>query len=322
MLGEYFSELGENPAKAKIVFEWLYKGKEPQIRSSLLAQLKKDFSFDIPEITVKNEDDTAVKYLFRLFDGNTVEAVIMKHNYGLGICLSTQAGCNMGCAFCESGRFKKKRNLEASEIIGQLIAAQKDLCTTVSHAVLMGIGEPLDNFDNSVRFINNAVDPFGLNLGQRHITLSTCGMVPEIEKFGELQVPSCLAISLHAPNDKLRSRIMPINRVYPLSKLIPAVREYSVRYNKRVTFEYMLLKDFNCNSDCAEQLIKLLDGINCYVNLIPYNETYNNDFKRCSSDEIFAFYQQLKKGGLWVTVRREFGSGIKAACGQLRNEYL
>lgn len=322
MLGEYFSRLGENPAKAKIIFQWLYKEKTPEMRSSLLDRVKADFSFELPEILIKNEDETAVKYLFKLCDGNTVESVIMKHDYGFGICLSTQVGCNMGCAFCESGRFKKKRDLEAYEIVGQLIAAQKDLNSPISHAVLMGIGEPFDNFENSVRFINIAVDPFGLSIGPRHITLSTCGIVPRLQEFGKLQVPSCLAISLHAPNDELRNSIMPVNRAYPLSKLIPAVKEYSVKYNKRVTFEYMLLKDINCSIAHADELISLLSGINCYVNLIPYNQTDNPNFKRCDDNEILAFYEHLKKGGLWVTIRREFGGSIKAACGQLRNEYL
>ncbi len=320
-LKAYFKEIGENPAKADIIFKWLYHGVTPNIKADLLNKIKADFSFELPEIITKNEDETAVKYLFGLTDKSTVEAVIMKHDYGLGICLSTQVGCNMGCAFCESGRFKKKRNLETSEISGQLIAARNDLNSPISHAVLMGIGEPFDNFDGSVDFINIAVDPYGLNLGPRHVTLSTCGLIPQIKKFGQLNVPSCLAISLHAPNDEIRNKIMPVNRAYPVRDLVDAVKEYSITHNKRVTFEYMLLKDINCSLAEADELSLLLKDIDCYVNLIPYNETSNSGFKRCNSAEISAFYNRLRENGLWVTVRREFGSSIKAACGQLRNEY-
>ena len=318
----YFKDIGENPAKADIIFKWLYHGVTPTFRPALLDRVKADFSFEIPQIIAKNEDASAVKYLFRLEDENTVEAVIMKHDYGLGLCLSTQVGCNMGCAFCESGRFKKKRNLKAYEIVGQFIAAQRDLNCQIAHAVLMGIGEPLDNFSNSADFINIAVDPYGLNLGPRHVTLSTCGLIPGIKRFGELNIPSCLAISLHASNDEVRNKIMPVNKAYPIKDLVNAVKEYSVTHNKRVTFEYMLLKDINCSLSHADELIYLLKDIDCYVNLIPYNETSNTQFKRCNKDEISAFYNRLREGGIWVTVRREFGTSIKAACGQLRNEYI
>ena len=291
------------------------------IKKDVITKLKADFSIDQLHIIDKKSDVDVHKYLFELNDSEKIEAVLMNHDYGNSLCVSSQVGCNMGCAFCESGRLKKVRNLEAYEMVLQILMVEKDLNIRISHIVLMGIGEPLDNYDNVVKFIDIVNSPKGIDIGSRHITVSTCGVVPKIREFMNLGKQVNLAISLHAPNNELRSKLMKINKVYPIEEVIKVVKEYIAKTNRRVTFEYIMLKDINDKEVHALELAKLLKGINCYVNLIPYNETSHIEFKKTDNSQIMRFYDILKKNNIGVTVRREFGSKVKAACGQLRAEH-
>ena len=227
----------------------------------------------------------------------------------------------MSCTFCESGRLKKVRNLDPSEMVLQIMMIEKDLDLTITHLVLMGIGEPFDNYDNVMNFVDIINCPYGIGLGSRHITISTCGIIPKIKEFMHHGKQVNLAISLHAPNDTLRSKIMPINRAYPLEELMRTVREYISVTNRRVTFEYILLRDVNDTEKCALELCSLLKGMNCYVNLIPYNETSHIIYKKSEKDQIMKFYDVLKKHHIQVTIRKEFGTKVSAACRQLRSNY-
>ncbi len=326
-LEDYFTLKGEGKFKATQVFEWLYKKRIKlfmdmrNVSKKTIQDLANDFVIEPLEIIAKKSDVDVIKYLFRLSDDNKVEAVLMKHDYGNSLCISTQVGCNMGCHFCESGRLKKVRNLEASEMVRQILAVEADLNIRISHLVLMGIGEPFDNYDNVISFIDIINTPKGLDLGSRHITISTCGIVPKIEAFMKYDKQVNLAISLHAPNNEIRSSIMEINKAYPLEKLIPAVKKYVEVTKRRVTFEYIMLKGVNDSVQNANELSDLLRGINCYVNLIPYNETSHIEYKKSSQEQIMKFFDTLKKRGINVTIRREFGSKVNAACGQLRSNY-
>ncbi|MDD2181677.1 MAG: 23S rRNA (adenine(2503)-C(2))-methyltransferase RlmN, partial [Bacilli bacterium] len=230
-------------------------------------------------------------------------------------------GCNIGCYFCESGTLKKIRNLEPNEMVAQILAIESDLNIRISHVVLMGIGEPFDNYDNVIKFINIINHPKGIDIGARHITVSTSGLVPKIESFINDGKQVNLAISLHAPNDKIRNELMPINKVYNLSLLIKTIRKYIDVTNRRVTIEYIMLKGINDSIDNAHELSRLLKGINCYVNLIPYNETSNSKFKKSSEENVMKFYDILKQNKINVTIRKEYGSNLLAACGQLRANY-
>ena len=326
-LEEYFALNGDKKFKAVQVYEWLYKkriSKFDEMRNVsklTIEKLKQDFTIKHIKIIDKREDTDVVKYLFNLDDNNKIEAVLMLHDYGNSLCISTQVGCNMGCHFCESGRLKKIRNLEAYEMVVQLLQVEEDLNLRISHIVLMGIGEPFDNYNNVIKFLEIVNNNKGIDIGSRHITISTCGLVPKIKQFADYDKQVNLAISLHAPNNEIRNKIMEINKAYPLEKLIPAIKEYVDKTNRRVTFEYIMLKDINDTRECAKELSKLLRGINCYVNLIPYNETSHIEFRKSSKDTILAFYDELKKNQINVTIRREFGSKVKAACGQLRSNY-
>ncbi len=325
-LEEYFLKNGEKKFKATQIFEWLYQkrvdsyNKMTNIKKELLKQISDDFIIDNLEIIGKEEDKDVNKYLFRLQDGELIEAVLMNHDYGNSLCISSQVGCNMGCKFCESGRRKRVRNLETSEMVLQILKIEEDIKKRISHIVVMGIGEPFDKYDNLIRFFEIINNPKGIALGSRHITVSTCGIVPKIKEFSDFPLQVNLAISLHAPNNEIRNKIMPINKVYPLEELIPCIKEYVNKTNRRVTFEYILLNGVNDSKECALELAKLVKGINCYINLIPYNETNNIDFKRSNSVQINTFYDILKKENINVTKRREFGSKISAACGQLRSK--
>ena len=325
-LEEYFINIGEKKFKATQVFEWIYrKGVRSfddmsNISKDTIDKLKEDYSFNSIKIIRKQEDELVSKYLFELSDGNKIESVLMEHDYGLSLCISSQIGCNMGCAFCESGRLKKVRNLSVDEMLLQIMEVEKERGERISHVVIMGIGEPFDNYDNFMDFIRIVTDPYSLALGQRHITVSTCGIVPKIREFADEETGVNLAISLHAPNNELRSKIMKINNAYKIEEIIDAIKYYLDKTNRRVTFEYILLKDVNDTIECALELSKLLKGINCYVNLIPYNETENIEFKRSKTSQIGAFYDILKKNNINVTIRKEFGSKVSAACGQLRAE--
>ncbi len=326
-LETYFIEKGEGKFKATQVFEWLYKKRVSSfddmknVGKKNIECLKNDFSIEPLEIITCKKGKDVAKYLFRLYDDNKIEAVLMNHDYGNSLCISTQVGCNMGCHFCESGRLKKVRNLESSEMVRQILAVEEDMNLRISHIVLMGIGEPFDNYDNVISFVDIINTPKGIDLGSRHITISTSGIVPKIEKFADYEKQVNLAISLHAPNNKIRSSIMEINKAYPIEKLIDAVKKYIEKTNRRVTFEYIMLKDVNDSIECAIELSNLLRGINCYVNLIPYNETSHIEYRKTDREQIMKFYDTLKKHGINVTVRKEFGSKVKAACGQLRSHY-
>lgn len=325
-LENYFESIGEKKYKASQIYEWIYEKRVnsfdemTNIKKDLIEKLKQDFCIDSLNIKKIEKDIEVHKYLFELSDGNLIEAVLMMHDYGKSLCISSQVGCNMGCKFCESGRLKKVRNLLASEMILQILQIEKENDLRISHIVIMGIGEPFDNYDNIVKFIEIANNSKGLQIGSRHITVSTCGLVPKIEEFSLLPYQVNLAISLHASSNEVRNQIMPINKVYPIEVLIPAVKKYIEKTNRRVTFEYIMLEGINDRETDANRLCDLLKGMNCYVNIIPYNETNNIGFKRSKKDTILKFYDIIKKRNIGVTIRREFGRNISAACGQLRSK--
>ena len=327
-LENYFLEIGETKFRAAQVFDWLYIKRVTSfdlmtnLKKDLIKYLKENFSMDTIKLVKKQSDVDVKKYLFELYDGNKIEAVLMNHDYGNSLCVSTEVGCNMGCRFCESGRLKKVRNLFAFELVLQILKVEEDIKERVSHVVLMGIGEPFDNYDNVMKFINIINDPKGINIGIRHITVSTCGIVPKIKEFTKEMAGVNLAISLHAPTDLVRDKIMPINKAYKIGDIMDAVRDYIAKTNRRVTFEYILLKGVNDSEDCAIKLVHLLKGLNCYVNLIPYNETSHIEYKTSPKVTINRFYDILKEGNINVTIRREFGSKVSAACGQLRSEQI
>lgn len=326
-LENYFETLQEKKFKATQVYEWLYQKRVTSfddmnnIKKDVIAKMKNDFSMGQLHIIDKKSDVDVYKYLFELEDGQKIEAVLMKHDYGNSLCVSSQVGCNMGCAFCESGRLKKVRNLETHEMVLQILMVEKDLNIRISHVVLMGIGEPLDNYDNVINFIDIINHSKGIAIGSRHITVSTCGLVPKIREFMNIGKQVNLAISLHAPNNKLRNQLMKINKAYPIEEVIMVVKEYLAKTNRRVTFEYIMLKNVNDKEEHALELATLLKGINGYVNLIPYNETSHIEYKKSEKNQIMRFYDILKKNGIGVTIRKEFGSKVNAACGQLRAKH-
>ena len=323
-LEEYFTSIGEKTFRSTQVYEGLYKKRlgsfdeMTNISKELKIKLKDTFSFYKIKLLVKQQGENVNKYLFELEDGNKIESVLMFHDYGISICVSSQVGCNMGCAFCESGRLKKVRNLLAYEIVEQILLIEEDIQKRITHVVVMGIGEPFDNYDNVMRFVKIINCGKGIDIGSRHITISTCGVIPGIRKFMNEEGQVNLAISLHAPNDELRNKIMPINKAYKLEELMTVIKEYISKTNRRVTFEYIMLEDINDSEKEAKELVKLLKGLNCYVNLIPYNETENIGFKRTKEWKILKFYDILKSNKINTTIRKEFGGSVDAACGQLR----
>jgi 23S rRNA (adenine2503-C2)-methyltransferase len=310
-LEAYFSERGENKAKAKIIYNYIYK-KIGALSSRVNDMLKADFVFDGIKIAERNDCEDAVKFLFQLADNNTVEAVLMRHDYGNALCISTQAGCNMSCAFCQSGQHKKVRDLHVFEMVSQLLKAEEITGESIRRVTLMGIGEPLDNFENVMDFISIIGHRHGLSVAPRHITISTCGL-PRLEELHE--IPCNLAISLHAPDNKLRSRLMPVNNAYNIEKIISFIKSRK----KKTTLEYVMLDGVNDSDAHAHELAELIRGINCYVNLIPYNETDSlKNFARSSAERIASFYSILIQNKIRAVVRKEFGAELKAACGQLR----
>ncbi|MBR3049031.1 MAG: 23S rRNA (adenine(2503)-C(2))-methyltransferase RlmN [Bacilli bacterium] len=325
-LENIFVDMGSKKFHGNQLFSWLYEKRinsydeATNIKKELRSEIESKYSIDKLKIVNIEKDVDVIKYLFELNDKEHIEAVLMRHDYGNSVCVSSQVGCNMGCKFCESGRRKKVRNLETYEMVLQILQIEEDLGERISHVVIMGIGEPFDNYDNVIKFIKIINHPKGLAIGARHITVSTCGIVPKIEEFSNLELQVNLAISLHAPNNTLRNKLMPINKVYPLEVLIPSLKEYIKKTNRRLTFEYILLEGINDGIDNALELSKLVKGMNCYINLIPYNETNNIEFKRSKTVQIMRFYDILKKNRINVTIRREFGSNISAACGQLRSK--
>lgn len=325
-LEEYFLSHNDKKFRATQIYDWLYRKSVTSfddmtnLKKDVIELLKNDFYLRTLELKKVERDTLVNKYLFYLQDGEKIEAVLMRHDYGNSICISTQVGCNMGCKFCESGRLKKVRNLTAGEMTEQILKVQEDIGDRVSHVVLMGIGEPFDNYDEVTKFIEIINHDLGLAIGARHITVSTCGLIPKIKEFMNFPYQVNLAISLHAPTDELRRQIMPVANAYPLKDLMQTIREYIAKTNRRVTFEYILLQGINDSKECAESLAKLVSGMNCYINLIPYNETENIGYKRSKEETIREFYDILKKNHTSVTKRKEFGSKISAACGQLRSK--
>lgn len=328
-LKEEFSSLGESSFRAKQVFDWIYKGvyqfdDMKNIPAKLKDILKENFCIYIPNIIeeyTSNTDNTK-KLLVALEDGNLIECVIMKYNHGNTICISTQVGCRMGCKFCASTIDGRIRNLTSGEMLGQILLGEKITNERISNIVLMGSGEPLDNYDNVVKFLDIVNSKYGLNIGQRHITLSTCGIVPKIYELADREMSITLAISLHAFSDEKRKEIMPISNKYSISEVMKACEYYINKNNRRITFEYSLVKGINDSKEDARSLGKLLKGMLCHVNLIPVNEIKENGFKKSSKQDIKIFEDTLKSLGVEATVRREMGSDINAACGQLRRSHL
>ena len=323
-------EEGQKPFRAVQLYTWIYEKKATSfdemsdISLKFREVLKEKYCLDLPKIYTKQvSSDGTIKLLLELNDGKKVECVLMRYNYGCAVCVSSQVGCNMACSFCSSGILGKQRNLEPEEMVGQILTINKILEEEgngqhVTHIVVMGTGEPFDNYDNVMDFVRIVNNQKGLAIGARHITVSTCGLVEGIKKYAREGLQTNLAISLHAPNNELRNQLMKVNKAYPLEVLMEAVKEYEAIANRRVTYEYLLIQDVNDNKENAEELIKLIKGTMGYVNLIPYNETNKNDYKRPSGNRIHAFLDWLIKGGVNATIRKEFGSDIDAACGQLK----
>ena len=329
MLKDYMISLGEKPYRSSQIIEWLYRFKVKSfdemtnISKKFIEILKNDFIFDDFEVAAhqKSKDGTQ-KFLFKLSDGNLIESVLMNQDYGYSLCVTSEVGCNMGCVFCASGMRKKVRNLETSEMVLEILKVEEITNIKISHVVVMGIGEPFDNYDNVINFVKIINNPKGLEIGARHITISTCGLVPKIKEYAKFPLQVNLAISLHAPNDKIRNEIMPISKVYPIDKLIEAMRYYYDKTGRRITIEYILLDGLNDTKSCAYELAALLRGLNCYVNLIPYNEVKEKPYKRSKRENTVLFFDILKKNGINVQLRKEQGSDIDAACGQLRSKHL
>ncbi len=318
-------ELGEPKFRAKQIFTWLYRGvrsfdEMTDLSKALREKLKEGYSLgnlNIAEKYCSSIDETR-RYLLQLEDGNHIESVLMKYHHGYTICISSQVGCAMGCAFCASTRGGKVRNLTAGEIIGQVMGVEQDLGERISNIVMMGIGEPLDNFDAVVDFLEIVNHPLGMHIGHRHISLSTCGLVPRIKELAEKELQITLSVSLHASNNQTRSEIMPINRRYPIEELLDACQYYIAKTNRRISFEYTLIQGVNDTPEEAKALLRLLKGMLCHVNLIPVNPVKETWFRQGSKKSIEAFQHILEQGGITATVRREMGSDIRAACGQLR----
>ncbi len=320
--------LGFKKYNGEQILRWLYQKrvnsfeKMTNLSKELQKTLQDNFSFSLPEIVKKQvSSDGTIKFLLKLEDGNLVETVLMRYSYGNAVCVSSQVGCNMGCSFCASGLLKKVRDLQVSEMIGQVLTVQNELDqeeSRVSHVVIMGIGEPFDNYNNVMNFIYIINEAKGLAIGARHITVSTCGLIDKIKLLKDEKLQINLAISLHAPNDTIRNKIMRINHKYNMQVLKETLIEYVNATNRRITFEYILLSNINDSVKDAEELAKYLDELCCYVNLIPYNSVNENIYQRSNEKNIDNFYKTLKKFKINVTIRREFGNDIEAACGQLR----
>ena len=327
-LNKEIISLGLPKFRTKQIFEWLHKfgvssfDEMSNISKDLRAKLSESFfiaSCDIEQKLVSKIDGT-VKYLFKLYDGEYIESVIMEYKHGYTICVSSQVGCKMGCTFCASTLAGFKRNLEAGEIESQLHAAQKDLNIRISNIVLMGIGEPLDNYDSVIKFVYNVNSENGLNISMRNISLSTCGIVPKIRELMSEKLPITLTISLHAPNDELRSRTMPVNNKWSVDEIFAVCREYIGETNRRISFEYTLINNVNDSDECALELSKKLKGMLCHVNLIPVNDVAERGNVKSSTEQIHKFEQILKNNGINATIRRTLGSDINASCGQLRRK--
>jgi 23S rRNA (adenine2503-C2)-methyltransferase len=329
MWKEYLINMGEKPFRASQMMEWFYRHRihafqeMSNISKKFIANLEENFIIDsLKCVTRQISSDGTQKFLFELSDGNLIETVLMNHNYGYSVCVTSEVGCNMGCVFCASGMKKKLRNLTTAEMVLQVLMVSTLAEIRVSHVVVMGIGEPFDNYDNVINFLKIINHAKGLEIGARHITVSTCGLVPKIREYASFDLQVNLAISLHAPKNEIRDQIMPINKRYPLEELMDAVKYYISITGRRVTFEYILLRDINDTKECANALADLIGKENIYVNLIPYNEVIEKPYKRSKEETMRAFYDTLYKRGINVQLRKEQGSDIDAACGQLRSKHM
>lgn len=329
-LTEKLLSLGEKKFRATQLFSWIYEKnvldfqEMSDISKSSIALLQEHFTFDLPRLHSRQDSsDGTIKLLFELSDGALIETVLMRYEYGNSVCVTSQVGCNMGCKFCASGLLKKKRDLTSGEMLGQVYTVntmlkEEDAKGRVSHVVIMGIGEPFDNYDNIMSFIRIINHPKAFAIGARHITVSTCGIVPRIKQFAHEGIQVKLAISLHGPTDEIRSKIMPINNRYPVGEVIEAAKYYESVTNKRVTFEYILIDGVNDSLSEAKALVALVKDMLAFVNLIPYNPVDEHGFKRSKQSSQRAFFDYLMQNGVNTTLRKEFGSDIDAACGQLR----
>ena len=326
-LKEELKEIGEKPFRAEQIYKWIYENRVSSfdemtnLSLELREKLKQDYEIkEFKIITKQVSSDGTKKYLFDLLDGNAIETVLMEYHHGYSICVSSQVGCKMGCKFCASTGIPFIRNLTSGEIIEQIMAVERDTGVRISNIVFMGIGEPLDNYDNVVKAIRNINNPKGLNIGARHISISTSGLVPKIYKLAEENIQCTLSISLHATTDEQRSKMMPVNNSYNIEELLKACKDYIEKTHRRISFEYALAKENNDNLEDAKRLVKLLKGILCHVNLIPINKIENGEFTKSSNENIMKFRDYLNEHGIVATIRRELGSDIDAACGQLRRK--
>ena len=323
-----FKELGLPRFRAKQVYTWLHKGvrsydEMTNLSKDLRQKLAEQYPFYTPQVVRRQESakDGTIKYLWKLHDGNCVETVLMRYHYGNTVCISTEVGCRMGCAFCASTLGGLVRRLEPHEMLDQVLFTQIDSGLPVSHIVLMGIGEPLDNFDNVLRFLELVNSPDGMNISMRHISLSTCGLVPKIDELGDRQLQISLAISLHGSNDGIRDKVMPVNKAYPMDVLLEACRRYQAKTSRRIHFEYAMIDGLNDGEANARELLKRLKGIQAHVNLIPLNHVEESPLKPSSRAAVAKFQKILEDGGIPATVRRTLGGDIDASCGQLRRKY-
>ena len=328
-LVEFLSKNGHKKFRADQIWNWLYKQKVATFKEmtnlpeALLVLLEETYTIQALELVLKHTStDGTIKALYSLHDGHLIESVLMQHHYGNSICVTTQVGCNIGCSFCASGLLKKKRDLTAGEIIAQIIETERILKERIAYVVVMGIGEPFDNYEQLMRFLTTVNHPKGLEIGARHITVSTSGIVPKIKEYAHMGLQVNLAISLHAPNNEIRTKLMKINQRYPVEEVIGAIKYYLSVANRRVTIEYILIDGLNDMPEVAEELSRVLRGLNVYVNLIPYNEVLEAPYKRSASQTMNTFYDILSKNKIQVTLRKEQGHDINAACGQLRSQHI
>ena len=320
-------DIGEKPFRAEQIFKWLYQEKVTSFddMTNLSLELRKKLEENYTMCNYKilkklKSKDGTIKYLFDVLDGNAIESVLMQYHHGYSICVSSQIGCKMGCKFCASTGIPFVRNLSSGEIVEQILSIERDENIRISNVVFMGIGEPLDNYDNVVNAIHIINHPKGLNIGARHISISTSGLVPKIYKLAEEKIQCTLSISLHATTNEKRSSMMPVNNTYKIEELMQACKDYIKETNRRISFEYALAKDNNDNLEDAKQLVKLLKGMLCHVNLIPINKIENGNYTKSSNENIIKFRDYLNEHGIVATIRRELGSDIDAACGQLRRK--
>ena len=321
-------ELGEPAFRGKQVFTWLHRGvssydEMTNLSKPLREKLSKAYPLTVPKVARKQVSklDGTIKYLWELADGNCVESVLMQYHHGNTVCISSQVGCRMGCAFCASTLGGLVRRLEPEEMLDEVLFTQIDSGLPISHIVLMGIGEPLDNFDNVLRFLELVNHPEGMNISMRHISLSTCGLVPKIDALAERKLQISLAISLHGPNNELRSKVMPVNKAYPIEELLDACRRYYDATGRRIHFEYAMIDGVNDTPECAGELLRRLKGLGAHVNLIPLNHVEESPLKPSSKEAVARFQKILEDGGVTATVRRTLGGDIDASCGQLRRKF-